>query len=272
MEINPIVSGTTRKYPAYALLRPTFSEAKSWYNSLQASLRMRPTRGLNFLASYTLGHAIDHISGLNSGGENRPVLPVTIGDDASVQAALAQEKGDALFDVRHRFVFSFGYELPKLVDKSAVIKNVIGGWQLNGIFQAQTGFPLTVTDSILDIYGMTNRPNMTCDPNEGAPHTVQQWFNTNCFQRRAVAATAAGPGDQPRNAVRGPGFYRIDMSLFKNFNFAKAHQIQVRIEAFNLFNHARFGQPVAASQAANFGAITSADDGRVIQLGVKYSF
>jgi hypothetical protein len=272
IEINPIVSGTTRKYPAYALLRPTFSEAKSWYNSLQASARMRPTNGFNFLASYTLGHAVDHVSGLNSGGENRPALPATIGDAASVQRTLDYEKGDALFDVRHRFVFSFGYELPRLANSGPVARNVLGGWQLNGIFQAQTGFPFTITDPVLDVYGMTNRPTMTCDPNEGAPHTVQQWFNTNCFQRRPVAATAAGPGDQPRNAVRGPGFYRIDMSLHKNFTFTKAHQLQVRVEAFNLFNHARFGQPVANSSAANFGAITSADDGRVIQLGVKYSF
>jgi hypothetical protein len=87
-----------------------------------------------------------------------------------------------------------------------------------------------------------------------------------------VAATAAGPGDQEKNSVRGPGMNRIDMSLFKNFNFAKQHVVQVRVEAFNLFNHARFGQPVANSSAANFGAITSADDGRVIQLGIKYSF
>jgi outer membrane receptor protein involved in Fe transport len=272
-EINPIVTPPgTRLYTAYALLRPTLSEAESWYNSLQASARMRPTRGLNFLASYTLSHAVDHVSGLNVGGEARPALPVVLGDDASIQRSLDYEKGDAFFDARHRFVVSFGYELPRLQDKGAFARNVLGGWQLNGIFQAQTGFPLTVTDPVLDIYGMTNRPNMTCDPNQGAPHTVQQWFNTNCFQRRPVAATAAGPGDQERNSVRGPGFNRTDLSLFKNFHFAKQHQVQVRVEAFNLFNQARFGQPVVNSSAANFGQLTSADDGRVIQLGVKYSF
>ena len=86
--------------------------AESWYDSLQASLRMRPTHGINFLASYTLGHAVDHVSGLNIGGESRPVLAVDMDDDASIDAALAQEKGDALFDVRHRFVLSFSAELP----------------------------------------------------------------------------------------------------------------------------------------------------------------
>jgi hypothetical protein len=269
MEINPIVTPpSTRKYTAYALLRPTFSVAESWYNSFQASARLRRTKGLNFLASYTLGHATDHVSGLNIGGESRPVLPVSIGDDASVDAALAQEKGDALFDARHRFVFSFGYELPRLEGKSSFTRGVLGGWQLNGIFQAQSGFPFTVTDPVLNIAGLSNRPDMTCDPNDGAPHTQQQWFNTNCFTRRAAANTA-GLSSQPRNAVRGPGFNRTDLSIFKHFNFAKGTQLQIRVEAFNLFNQARFGQPVNNSSAANFGALTSAEDGRVIQLGAK---
>ena len=82
MEVNPGVyaAGQTtrgaRMMPAFALVRPTFPVARSWYDSLQTSLRMLPTRGLNFLASYTLGKTTDHVSGLNIGGEARPVLPV----------------------------------------------------------------------------------------------------------------------------------------------------------------------------------------------------
>jgi outer membrane receptor protein involved in Fe transport len=272
IEINPIVAPpATRKYPAYSLLRPTLTVAESWYNSVQASLRMRPTRGVNFLMSYTLGNAKDHVSGLNIGGENRQVLSVNLGDEGSLQTALAQEKGPALFDVRHRFVLSFGAELPKFADKSAAMRNVLGGWQLNGIFQAQTGFPLTVTDPVLSITGFTNRPNMTCDPNSGGAKTVTQWFNTACFARRAVANTG-GLSSQSRNAVRGPGFNRTDLSIFKNFTFSKTKQIQIRIEGFNIFNQERFGQPVANIAAANFGQITSADDGRIIQFGAKFSF
>jgi hypothetical protein len=93
---------------------------------------MRPWHGVNLLASYTLAHAVDHVSGLNIGGESRPMLPVTIGDQASIDAALAREKGDALFDVRQRFVLSFGYELPRLDDRGAAMRLVLGGWQANG--------------------------------------------------------------------------------------------------------------------------------------------
>ena len=102
-----------RLFPAFSLVRPTFSVARSWYDSLQASLRMRAdARHQLPRVLHATGHAIDHVSGLNIGGEQRPVLPVTIGDDASIDQALAYEKGDALFDVRHRFVVSFGAELP----------------------------------------------------------------------------------------------------------------------------------------------------------------
>jgi outer membrane receptor protein involved in Fe transport len=281
MEINPglytpgqTVGGARLYSPAYALLRPTFSEARSWYDSLQTSVRMLPTRGINFMAAYTWSHAIDHVSGLNiaNAEQPRPVLPVVQGDQASIDAALAQEKGDALFDVRHRFVLSFGYELPRLESKGALTRAVLGGWQLNGIYQTQTGFPFTVVDSVVTIQYLTNRANVTCDPNDG-PKTTLQYFNTSCFQRRPVAATGPqSPSNQGRNTVRGPGFHRTDLSLFKNFDFAGHHRIQVRLEGFNVWNQARFAQPISNPAASNFGQIISAEDGRIIQLGIKYSF
>ena len=276
--MNPgvYVSGQTapgaRLLPAFALVRPTFSAAKSWYDSLQMSLRMRPTWGINFLASYTLGHAVDHVSGLNIGGESRPVLAVDMGDEASIDAALAQEKGDALFDVRHRFVFSFSAELPTPENLGAAMRHIAGGWQLNGIVQTQTGFPFTVIDSVATgIQYLTNRPNLVCDPNENAPRTADQWFNTNCFERRAIAQTA-GLSSQERNEVRGPGFWRTDLSLFKNIVITGAHRLQLRVEAFNVFNQVRFSDPGRTAGAATFGRITQAEDGRVVQLALKYSF
>jgi hypothetical protein len=243
-----------------------------WYDALQTSARLRPTRGLNFLAAYTWSHTIDHVSGLNIGGETRPVLPVAQGDAASVEQALTFEKGDALFDVRHRFVFSFGYELPRLADRGGFARNVLGGWQLNGIFQAQTGFPLAVNEGAnLDIRYLTARPDVTCNPNNG-PKTTAQWFDTSCFTRRSLAESGQRPGNAGRNTVRGPGFNRTDLSLFKEFEVRKGHALQLRVEAFNLFNQARFGQPAGTIGTATFGQITSAEDGRIIQLGVKYVF
>lgn len=277
MEVNPGVynPGQTnrgaRVQPAFALVRPTFSVAESWFNSLQSSLRLLPTKGVNFLASYTLGRAQDHVSGLNIGGEARPVLPVTQGDEASIARALAYEKGDALFDARHRFVLSFGYQLPEFADQHPAVRYLAGGWQVNGIYQAQTGFPLTVVDPQLDIRYMTNRPDVTCDPNDG-PKTTAQYFNTACFTRLTLAQTGERPGNAGRNTVRGPGFQRTDVSLFKNITVASRHRVQLRIEAFNVFNQERFGQPGNQIGTPNFGVLTTAEDGRVVQLGLRYTF
>ncbi len=278
MEVNPGVyaPGQTargaRIMPAFSLVRPTFSVASSWYDSLQTSLRMLPTRGLNFLASYTLGKTTDHVSGLNIGGDSRPVLPVAQGDEASIERALEFEKGPALFDARHRFVMSFGYALPELENASAMVRGLAGGWQFNGIYQAQSGFPLTVTQgSVLDIRYMTSRPDVTCDPNDG-PKTTGQYFDTSCFTALTLAQTGERPGNGGRNTVRGPGFQRTDLSVFKNFDFATRHRIQLRVEGFNVFNQPRFGQPNGVFGTAPFGQITTAEDGRILQLGIKYIF
>jgi hypothetical protein len=101
---------------------------------------------------------------------------------------------------------------------------------------------------------------------------VEQWFNTACFTRRPVPQTAE-PGNQERNTVRGPGFARTDLSFFKNVSLTGTHRLQFRVETFNLFNQTRFGQPGnTISAPATFGRITSAEDGRIVQLALKYSF
>lgn len=271
MEVNPglFTPGQTkpgaRLFPAFSLVRPTFSVARSEYSSFQTSIRMRPTHGLNFLASYTLSKSLDHVSGLNIGGELRPALPVTIGNSVSIGQSLAYEWGPSLFDARHRFVVSFGVELPTPHEIGSVVRHLIGGWQLNGIIQAQTGFPFTVTEGVrTDIRYLTNRPNQTCDPNASGPQTTDQWFDTSCFQRRPLAVSGAGPGNEARNVVRGPGFAETDLSFFKNINIMAAQRLQLRVEAFNLFNQVRFNQPGNVIGSATFGKITSAGDGRVI--------
>ena len=113
---------------------------------------------------------------------------------------------------------------------------------------------------------------MTCDPNENAPHTTAQWFNTSCFQRLTVAANGGQVGNEARDVIRGPGFARTDLSFFKNFAVAGTQQLQLRVEFFNLFNQERFGQPGNQIGTPTFGVITTAEDGRIVQLGIKYTF
>ncbi len=119
------------------------------------------------------------------------------------------------------------------------------------------------------------RPNVTCDPNSGAPNTVAQWFNTSCFQRLTLPANAGQNGNERRNAVRGPGFSRTDLSLFKNFEVGRQKQIQFRVEAFDVFNQVRYAQPGNIIGSPTFGVINAtatADDERIVQLGIKFIF
>lgn len=277
MEVNPGLysPGQTtrgaRKYPAFSLVRPTFSVARSWYDSLQASLRLRSWKGLDVLASYTWGHALDHVSGLNIGGEQRPVLPVEIGNPRSIEDALKYEKGNALFDVRHRVVVSVTAALPA-PSRNVPLGALLHGWSVTGIVQWQTGFPFTVFDPVLDIRYLTNRPDLVCDPNEGAPRTVDRWFRTECFVRRPLAATGERPGTAGRNIVRGPGFGQTDLALLREVPLVRGHRLQLRAEVFNLFNQVRFGQPGNQIGTATFGQIRSAGEGRIVQFGIKYQF
>jgi outer membrane receptor protein involved in Fe transport len=281
LEINPttpILSPAPaigpRPMPGLGLVRPTFTVARSWYDSLQASARLRPWHGLGFLASYALGHARDHASALNiSTSEARPMLPVVIGDQTTFDAALAREQGDALFDVRHRVVVSFGYDIPVRDAWTGPARWALSDWQISGIVQAQTGFPFTVVEpNNVSLTSLPNRPNMTCDPNRGGARTPAQWFNTACFERLTLPANAGQVGNEPRNAVRGPGFSRVDLALVKAVRVGARHRLQLRVEAFNAFNTVRFNQPGNQIGSPTFGQITSADDGRIIQLGIKYTF
>ncbi len=280
MEVNPRVvePGQTtlgpRLYPAFSLVRPTFTVAKSWYDAFQASVRMRPTRGLNFLFSYTYGEAEDHVSGLNIGGEERPIVPVDLARLSSIDKALERERGPALFDVEHRLVLSFGYDLPSLEGRSGFVRGVFGNWQLNGILQYQTGYPFPIRVRGDDIRGLTSRPDQVCDPNSGAPKTVEQWFNTECFVFRTLAETAERRGNAGRNPIRGPDFERIDLSLIKHIPLGGGDRsLQLRVEAFNVFDRVNFAQPGNRIGDRNYGVITATNgDGRIVQLGVKYSF
>ncbi|MCY3662111.1 MAG: TonB-dependent receptor [bacterium] len=280
MEVNPRLAepGQTtlgpRLYPAFSLVRPTFTVAKSWYDAFQASIRMRPTRGLNFLFSYTYGEAEDHVSGLNIGGEERPIVPVDLERLTSIDQALERERGPALFDVEHRLVLSFGYDLPSFEGSNGFVRGVFGNWQLNGILQYQTGYPFPIRVRGDDIRGLTSRPDQVCDPNSGAPKTVEKWFNTECFVFRSLAETAERRGNAGRNPIRGPDFERVDLSLIKHIPLGGGDRsLQLRVEAFNVFDRVNFAQPGNRIGDRNYGVITATNgDGRIVQLGIKYNF
>ncbi|WP_263365373.1 TonB-dependent receptor [Edaphobacter bradus] len=282
---NAYKAGSRAVFPAFGLTRPTFSAGKSWFDSLQASWQLRNYHHIHATAAYTHGHSIDNASGLNIGTDSRPVLPATIGNQAFIDAAVARERGDSLFDARNRFVLSLQYEFPRLDGHSLAQRLIIGGWQFNTIYQIQSGSPFAVVNSSTTAQSLTFRPNQTCNANSGAPHKAgtlssQHYINTGCFALPTVTLNGVSlidnshSGNAARNSALGPGYNTTDASLFKILNFSESRKFEFRFEVFNLFNEAHFSQPVATLGSSTFGQITSTvgNDSRVIQMAIKLSF
>jgi hypothetical protein len=257
------------------------SLANSSYNALQASLRKRFSHGLSLLASYTWSHSIDDVSSFNiTGSASQPVAGEN--DLAQNPFDLAAERGNSMFDARHRFVLSYQWSLPFLQHSNNWYAQVLGDWQINGIFTAMSGTPFTVFDSndvslqgqAPEISGFSsNRPNVIGNPNSG-PRTAAEWFNVSAFQ--AIVQNPNSPvqqfGDEGRNAVQGPGYVNWDFSAFKNIRVTETKEIQFRGELFNLLNHTNFRLPVSDIESANFGQIQSDVSPRVIQVALKFLF
>ncbi len=277
-----LYSGCTLASPntcSYGSVGEITGVANSSYNALQSSLRKRFSHGLSFLASYTFSKSLDDVSSLNiTGSASRPVA----GENDLPQNPfnLAAERGRSMFDARHRFVLSYEWSLPWWRQPHAWYQHMLANWQVNGISTFMTGTPFTVFDSqdvslqgsAPEITGFSsNRPNLVGDPNSG-PHTAQEWFNVNAFQRLNPVTQAGQFGTAGRNIVQGPGLQEWDFSAFKNIRLAEAKQLQLRAEFFNVFNHANFRLPDSDISSPTFGQIQEALPPRLVQLALKFLF
>lgn len=250
------------------------SRANSNYHSLQARFQQRFSRGLAALLSYTWAKSIDDASNFFSSAGD-PNFPQ---DSNNLRA----ERGRSNFDVRHRLSASYSYDLPfgkgsrRLAD-SGLLSSFLSGWQTFGIVTVQSGRPFTVAllseidnsgtgRSILG-FGANDRPNVVGNPNL-ANRSAGQWFNQSAF-----AFPAPGTfGNAGRNILEGPGYTSVNASLVKNAPLSERIKLQLRAEAFNLFNHPNFNLPDNFLGSPTFGQITSARDPRHLQFGVKLLF
>ena len=257
-----------RPYPEFSKVQEIGNVAEARYNSLAATVNRRLDRGLSVIVGYTLAKSEDNGSGIR----------VLNGDALFPQNSncFDCEWGLSIFDVRHRFSTSVLYELPfgpgKQWAESGVPAAVLGGWQVSAIVNKSSGFPRDpgVGVDVPNTGAQTYRPNLVAgqDPNEG-PKTVQQWFNTSAFAR----PDAFNYGNAGRNIVIGPGVFTTDMSIMRNVNFGGSRILQLRLEAFNVFNHPVWGDPTMAMSSPLYGTINSTRiPMRELQIGVKFSF
>jgi hypothetical protein len=198
-------------------------------------------------------------------------------------ADIRSEYSRAAFDRRHIFSANYIYELPFYKSGEGFAGNVLGGWQASGIVTMQSGLPFTATTSSFDPAGLGfipaaiagGRPNLLCDPNSGGAGTIQQYFNTACFAPNP-GTTATNipniPGTAGRGIINGPPTHRVDFTMTKIFRFGEVTRLQIRGEAFNVFNHTNFRALGTNRTLASFGTVTTVRDPRTIQLGAKFIF
>jgi Carboxypeptidase regulatory-like domain/TonB dependent receptor len=246
------------------------------YDALQASVRQRPTEGLEFLASYTWGKALsDNVGYYGVGWGQTSVQGFYYLDSTDP----LRDYGPSPYDVRHMFSLAANYELPfgkgRKYDMSGPKDIILGGWQLNSIFQARTGLALTVWDSAgqsLQATRSNERPNRTCHGRIDGAGVDDRWLDINCFQHAPVGQF----GDSGSGILYGPAFWNWDFGLSKDVRFDDKRFLTFRIEAFNVLNHPNFALQQGSANIGdptNFGRILNTFSApRIVELVVKFTY
>jgi hypothetical protein len=236
------------------------------YNALETTLRYSWTRTTVSLA-YTYSKSIDQ--GSNLGEVINPNNP-------------ALSRNISAWDMKHNFVATYNYSLPleKLFRRT---NRLTEGWSISGTTRSSTGFPVTLYDQsdssllgslgngvnnqLIDTPVFTPGPlNINTNPRNGRPE-----FNAALFQPEALGQA----GNAARRSFYGPGINNFDLQVSKNVRITESKSVDVRVEAFNVFNHAQFYGPAAVDgevENSTFGQVVSAQDPRLIQVAAKFYF
>lgn len=243
------------------------SVANSNYNALETTLRYQH-HGSQFLLSYTYAKSIDQ--GSNLGEQLNPIDPW-------------QSRTISAWDLKHDFVASYTWALPvaALLRKS---NRLTEEWSLSGTTRFASGLPVTLFDnsdnSLLGTLGNGANNYLLDTPQQlSGPLNINKngrngrlAFNTNLFPEENPGQL----GNAKRRAFYGPGIENFDLTLQKGLRFADARSLNLRIEAFNAFNHTQFYGPASVDgqveDTQNFGKIVSAAAPRLVQLAAKFSF
>jgi hypothetical protein len=261
----------------YPYITPTFydrSNGNANYNALQAQLDKRYTNGLAYNVAYTWSKSI------NEGGDGWFGAEGGVPVDPYHPAAYGSRSVSGT-DLTNVFTATVLWQLPfgkgqKWSTGNNVVDYIVGNWQFNNIFAARSGLPYTPIISS-DIANTGNvgwagyeHANLVGNPNTIAKRTPAKWFNTAAYASPAQYTY----GTSGRNSLRGPAYWDLTSSVFRQFPVWGERRFEFRAEAFNLFNHAIFGQPNSdLNNGSSFGTINNtANQPREIQLGAKFIF
>jgi len=267
------------------------SGGNSWYHGLQVGFQKRFSHGLTANVAYTYSKSEGEGYGRNES------FGFTNNGSYQDPRNRSLDKGVYPFDVKHNAVISWLYELPTVsAFRQGPAHQIFGGWQANGIWTLHSGLPFTVVqNNSLNTFNSPVRPDRIGSGQASNP-TVNQWFNPDDFHvvtcQVSTLPSLCHYGSSGNGILRGPNFYNLDFSLFKNFQIRERMKLQFRAEMFNIFNTPNFNPPknslsastqfLPATDGGAFpsqirsqgpGQITSlAAPNRQIQFGLKFLF
>jgi hypothetical protein len=269
------VAQLLRPYPQFgAVVSYSQNEAHSSYHSFQLTAARRFSEGLTFSAAYAFSKSIDDLTSMSL---NNQTIQIQYYQDYHNRRA---DKSLSNFDVTHRFIGDVTWRLPFGRDRrffnEGTASKIIGGFSVNAIAQAQSGFPISIGATNASLQGLafnSLRPNITGEIASSAnskADRIRQYFNTLAFSQPAPYTFGNAPRTIP--GLRGPGYFSTNLSLQRDFRFSENAKLQIRAEAFNVFNRANFQTPGTAFGGAGFGVISSTEDPRQIQFAARLYF
>lgn len=255
-----------RLNPSFGAIGLAESRIDSNFHGLTLQVNRRFNRGFSFQAAYTLGHAKDYPG------------------SAEEVSNLERDYGNASFDVRQNLALNVIWQIP-YEPTNMWLRNTVGGWQLNTVTIWRSGTPFNVTCGSCDFNLDGNFGDRVNSPSFGTDLgsiSDEEWLAGGLSASDFPQPAAGQLGTLPRNAYYGPSYFSTDLSLFKNVRFGvggRDNTVQLRVEAYNVFNTLNLGNPNANVSSTNFGVVSGLrtpggglPGSRLIQLGLKWMF
>jgi hypothetical protein len=237
-----------RPFSNYFYINQEESSASSTYHALQTSLHINSWRGVTSAVNFVWSHSIDNAS------DSEDFIPNASQPNNSLAPNL--ERGNSNFDIRRRFDWNFGYELPKMNGSMAKLKN---GWGFNGVLNLQDGQPFQLNYNFEGDYSGSgegfDRPDVVGPVRYGSgPFSIDlSSFQVPCTFGNTTENSTSGDsncgagtrhfGDMGRNSLRGPAFKELNFSIFKRTALTERINLQFNVDFFNILNHPNFANP-----------------------------
>jgi hypothetical protein len=276
---NPGVNvNALRPYKGFASIQDLEDVAQSKYKSLQVQWTRRFAQGFSFSFAYTLSKSTDNSTNY------RDIVPDTYNT--------SNLWGPSEFDTRHAVVFSYAYTLPFFKDTSKMTGKLLGGWQITGVNQYQTGTPCGIGTSN-DYAGVGEVGSFGCGSEgqfwvmNGTPQILGQFANAstspnqyfsvvNSNGQPLFTAPTAGTFNLQqgvRDSIYQPGFQDWNLGLYKKFSVDEKRYFEFRAEAFDVNNHPNWSGPGLNPTSSTFGKVTSKTGlARNLQLSLRFAF